>query len=179
MFIDLLRNRRSIRAFAPQPVEKEKIELLTEAVLRAPSSRGINPWGFVFVTDPETIARLARAKPHGAAFLAKAPLAVVVYADPAKSDVWVEDAAIATLIVHLAAADLGLGSCWIQIRQRPHDETRSASRYITEVLGIPPAMEVEAMVAVGYPAEEKKPHPATSLERGKVSFERCGGRNSG
>ncbi|MDY0311263.1 MAG: nitroreductase family protein [Desulfobacterales bacterium] len=174
MFIDLLRNRRSIRSFLDRPVAPEKIELLTEAVLRAPSSRGINPWGFVFVTDPDTIGRLAQAKPHGADFLAKAPLAVVVYADPGKSDVWVEDAAIATLIVHLAAADLGLGSCWIQIRQRPHDASRSASRYITELLGIPPAMEIEAMVAIGYPAEEKKPHPAASLERDKVSFERYG-----
>jgi nitroreductase len=171
MFIDLLRKRRSIRSFLERPVEPEKIELLTEAVLRSPSSRGINPWGFVFVTEPETIARLAQAKPHGAAFLAKAPLAVVVYADPAKSDVWVEDTAIATLIVHLAATDLGLGSCWIQIRRRPHDESRSAGEYITEVLGIPPSMEIEAMVAVGYPAEEKAPHPAASLERGKVSYD--------
>lgn len=179
MFIDLLRSRRSIRSFLDRPVTPEKIALLTEAVLRAPSSRGINPWGFVFVTAPDTIARLAQAKPHGAAFLAKAPLAVVVYADPTQSDVWVEDAAIATLIVHLAAADLGLGSCWIQIRQRPHDESRSASQYISQVLGIPPSMEVEAMVAVGYPAEGKKPHPGASLERGKVSFERYGERNSG
>ncbi|RLB97409.1 MAG: NAD(P)H-dependent dehydrogenase/reductase [Deltaproteobacteria bacterium] len=179
MFIDLLRNRRSIRAYTDRPLEREKIELLTEAVLRAPSSRGINPWGFVFVTDPETITRLAQAKPHGAAFLAKAPLAVVVYADPAKSDVWVEDAAIATLIVHLAAADLGLGSCWIQIRRRPHDDSRSAGQYIAEVLGIPRSMEIEAMVAVGYPVEEKKPHPAASLERDKVSFERYGQRRPG
>jgi nitroreductase len=179
MFIDLLRKRRSIRSFLDRPVAPEKIELLTEAVLRSPSSRGINPWGFVFVTNPDTIARLARAKPHGAAFLAKAPLAVVVFADPTKSDVWIEDASIATLIVHLAATDLGLGSCWIQIRRRPHDESRGASRYITEVLGIPSSMEIEAMVAVGYPAEEKKPHPSASLERDKVNFERYGGRNSG
>jgi nitroreductase len=100
---------------------------------------------------------------------------VVVFADPTKSDVWIEDASIATLIVHLAATDLGLGSCWIQIRRRPHDESRGASRYITEVLGIPSSMEIEAMVAVGYPAEEKEPHPATSLERHKVGFERYSG----
>ncbi len=177
MFIDLLRARRSIRAFENRPVEREKIDLLCEAVLRAPSSRGFNPWEFVFVTDPSTIARLSRAKPHGAAFLAKAPLAVVVCADPQKSDVWVEDASIATLIVHLAAADLGLGSCWIQIRQRPHDEQRSAGQYIAEVLGIPENLAVEAMVAVGYPAEAKRPHAAASLAHEKISFERYGRRN--
>ena len=178
MFIDLLRNRRSIRAFQDRAVESEIIDSLCEAVLRAPSSRGIDPWEFVFVTDPQTIAQLSKAKPHGAAFLAKAPLAVVVCADPEKSDVWVEDASIATLIVHLAATDLGLGSCWIQIRQRPHDETQSAGQYISELLGIPAHLEVEAMVAVGYPAETKRPHAAASLARDKVSFERYGRRST-
>ena len=66
MFIELLRNRRSRRKFEDRPVEKEKIDLLVEAALRSPSSKGINPWEFVVVTDPEIIARLAAAKPHGA-----------------------------------------------------------------------------------------------------------------
>jgi nitroreductase len=174
MFIDLLRSRRSIRTFQDRPVEKEKVDLLCEAVLRAPSSRGINPWAFVFVADPQTIARLSRAKPHGAAFLAKAPLAVVVVADPEKSDVWVEDAAIATLIVHLAATDIGLGSCWIQIRKRPHDAQQTADQYVADLLGIPAPMAVEAIVAVGYPAEEKHPRPAEALAYDKVGFERYG-----
>ena len=174
MFIDLLRRRRSIRAFQNRPVEREKIDLLREAVLRAPSSRGIKPWGFVFVTDPQTLARLSEAKPHGAAFMAKAPLAVVVFADPGKSDVWVEDASIAALIVHLAATDLGLGSCWIQIRKRYRDESKSAGRYVADLLGIPAAMEVEAVVAVGYAAEEKMPHPVGSLDTDKVNFEYYG-----
>jgi nitroreductase len=178
MFIDLLRTRRSIRAFEKRSVEREKIDLLCEAVLRAPSSRGINPWGFIFVTNPQTLAQLSMAKPHGAAFLAKAPLAVVVFADPEKSDVWVEDASIATLIVHLAATDLGLGSCWIQIRQRPHNEKQSAGQYITEILGIPEKMAIEAMVAVGYAAETRTSHDAASLIYDKISFDRYGRRKT-
>ncbi|MBI9082407.1 MAG: nitroreductase family protein [Desulfobacterales bacterium] len=176
MFIDLLRKRRSVRKFQDRPVEKEKVDLLCEAVLRAPSSRGFNPWEFVFVTDPETVARLSVAKPHGASFLEKAPLAVVVIADPDKSDVWVEDASIATLIVHLAATDLGLGSCWIQIRKRPHDKEQTADQYVARLLGIPATCAVEAIVAIGYPAEEKHPLPADSLEYHKVSFNRYGQR---
>ena len=174
MFMDLLRRRRSVRKFQDRPVEKETIDRLCEAMLRSPSSRGFNPWEFVIVTDRQTIARLSAAKPHGASFLEKAPLAVVIIADPDKSDVWVEDASIATLIVHLAATDLGLGSCWIQIRKRPHDKEQTADRYVTELLGIPAAWAVEAIVAIGYPAEEKQPHPTESLEYRKVSFNRYG-----
>ena len=80
MFIDLLRSRRSVRKFEAKAVEREKVDLLIEAALRSPSSRGFNPWEFVVVNDPETIAALSRARPHGAAFLAGAPLAVAVCA---------------------------------------------------------------------------------------------------
>ena len=66
MFKDLVTKRRSIRKFKNQPVEQEKIDLLIETVLRAPSSRGINPWELVVVTKPDLIRRLSEAKPHGA-----------------------------------------------------------------------------------------------------------------
>ncbi|MEJ2057483.1 MAG: nitroreductase family protein, partial [Desulfofustis sp.] len=50
MFIELLRNRRSIRKFKDQPVEQEKIDTLIEAVLRSPSARGLTPWNFFVIT---------------------------------------------------------------------------------------------------------------------------------
>lgn len=176
MFIDLARKRRSVRRYEPRPIEPEKIERLIEAALRAPSSRGLRPWEFIVVSNPQTIEQLAAAKPHGSSFLKGAALAVVVCVDPAKCDVWVEDAAIATIYVHLAAADMGLGSCWIQIREREHDGARSAAAYVGELLQLPPQYEVEAIVAVGYPAEEKKPHAADSLPYDKVHYEAYGRR---
>lgn len=171
MFIDLLKKRRSIRRFEDRAVEEEKVDLLVEAALRAPSSRGFNPWEFVVVTDPSKIARLADSKPHGASFVKNSPLVLVVCGDPARSDVWVEDASIASIIIHLAATDLGLGSCWVQMRLREHDEKRSSSSYVAEVLGLRPGLEVESLVAIGYPAENKEPHPEESLEYGKVSYQ--------
>jgi nitroreductase len=174
MFLDLLRKRRSIRQFEKRPVEREKIDCLVEAALRAPSSRGLNPWHFVVVTDPETRAALAVAKPHGGSFIKNAPLAIVVCADPQKCDVWIEDTSIAAIILHLAAADLGLGSCWVQIRLREYDAGRSAEEYIAGVLGLPEGMVVEAMIAIGYPKEEKAGHPQGSLLFDQVSYEKFG-----
>jgi nitroreductase len=174
MFIDLMRSRRSIRQFQNRPVEPEKIDLLVEVALRSPSSRGFNPWSFVVLTDPETLTALSRAKPHGASFLAKAPLAIVVCADPGKSDVWVEDASIASICLHLAATDLGLGSCWIQLRERNHSEEETASDYVTRLLGLPAELVVQTVIAIGYPNEEKSPHPPSSLQHEKVSWGRYG-----
>ncbi len=176
MFIDLIRSRRSIRKFENRSVAPKTIDLLVEAALRSPSSRDLNPWSFVVVTDPATIKALAEAKPHGAKFMATAPLAIVVCADPERSDVWIEDTAIAMLYLHLAAADLGLGSCWVQLRKRNYNAQQTAGDYVARLLEMPQGMVVEAILAAGYPAEEKPPHPRSHLEYNKVSWERFGGQ---
>ena len=155
-------------------MEKEKIDSLIEAMLRAPSSRSLHPWEFIVVTDPDMIARLSGAKSHGSAFMKNAPLAVIVCADPDKSDVWTEDVSIASILLHLEATDLGLGSCWIQIRLRDHNEEQSAEQYVADLVGLRKGMVVESIIAIGYPAEEKPGHPTSSLLYDKVSFERYG-----
>jgi len=174
MFMDLITNRRSIRRFKTDKVETEKIELLKEAALRAPSSRGSNPWEFIFITDPDLLQKLSGAKPHGSTFLKDAQLGIVVCADPKKSDVWVEDASIAAIFIQLAATYLELGSCWIQIRDRMHDETRTAETYIADQLTIPSDLKVEMMIAIGYPAESKSPHPKEELQNEKVHLNQYG-----
>ncbi len=168
MFFELIQKRRSIRRFTTEPIESGKIDRLKEAALRAPSSRGLNPWEFVFVTDRELLKKLARAKPHGSSFMSNAALGIVVCADPARSDVWVEDASIATIFLHLAAESLGLGSCWIQIRKRMHSEKMTAEAFIADTLNLPSHLSVEAMVAIGHPAEKKQPHDRGMLQKEKV-----------
>jgi nitroreductase len=174
MFMNLIANRRSIRRFTADKVETEKIELLKEAALRAPSSRGVNPWEFVFITDRNLLATLSAAKPHGSTFLKDAQLGIVVCADPEKSDVWVEDASIAAIFIQLAATSLELGSCWVQIRDRMHDKTQTAEAYIAHQLNIPSHLKVESMIAIGYPAESKSPHSKGELQSKKVHLNQYG-----
>jgi len=174
MFIDLLRTRRSIRQFTDQPVEKEKIDLLIKAMLRSPSSRGLNPWEFVIVREPQTLSELSRAKQHGASFIKNAPLAIVVCGDATKSDVWVEDCSIAALVLHLTATDLGLGSCWVQLRKREHDAQTTSDAYVKKLLGLSENLAVEAVIAIGYGKEDKPGHSQSSLLYDKISFEKYG-----
>lgn len=174
MFLELMRRRRSVRRFEARPVEPEKVDLLVEAALRSPSSRGINPWEIVVVADRAMLGRLAASKEHGAAFLAEAPLGIVVAADSARSDAWVEDASIAAIMAQLAAEALGLGSCWIQIRNRMRADGTPAQDYIAGLLHLPAGVMVEAILAVGYPAEEKRERPRDALRWGQVHAERFG-----
>ena len=168
MFHALIQKRRSIRRYLEKPVEPEKIDLLVETALRSPSSMGSNPWEFVFVTDRDLLEKLAKAKPHGSSFLRYAALGIVICADPKKSDVWTEDASIASIYLQLAAEDLGLGSCWVQIRNRMHDEATTAEAYLAELLEIPSDMAIESIIAVGYPERQKPPHTKDELELEKV-----------
>jgi nitroreductase len=74
----------------------------------------------------------------------------------------------------LAAAALDLGSCWIQIRERKHDDAQTAEAYIAKVLNLAPHIKVESIIAIGYPAESKSAHPKERLPYDKVSLNNYG-----
>ena len=166
--LELLRKRRSIRKFKKDRIAQAAIDDLKEAVLRSPSSRNNRPWKFFFVQDAEVITRLSRCKESGSAFLKDASLAVVICGDETASDVWIEDCSIAAIIVHLAAENLGLGSCWIQVRNRRHNTESTAEDHVRNILGIDHPLRVLAIIAIGLPDEVKAGHPYESLDHGKV-----------
>jgi nitroreductase len=166
--IDLLRKRRSIRKYTQERIDEKSLELLAEALLRSPSSRNIKPWEFIIVDDRELLTELSEAKEHGSAFLKGAPLGIVICADSTKSDVWVEDCSIASILVQMVAQSLGLGSCWIQIRNRKHSEKGTSEKYVQRLLGLPRHIKVESIVSIGHPNETKTPISKEKLDHHKV-----------
>lgn len=144
-------HRRSIRRFTPQAVEPEKVELLLRAAMAAPSACNQQPWEFYVVTGREAIARLCACSPY-ARFALEAPLMIV--------PCWRRDccvppfatidmsAAVENLL--LEADALGLGATWIGIAPM---ETRAAA--VARVLDMPDGLHAFALIACGYPAEEK------------------------
>ena len=166
--LDAVRARGSIRRYQDRPIEPADIEKLQDAVLRAPTSRNLQPWRFVFVTDRETLRGLSRAKPHFSEFVGSAALGVVVCADASASDCWIEDGSIAAATLQLVATQLGLGSCWIQIRARQSEDGRPAEEHVRGVLGVPGELSVLCIISIGYPAENKAPKDVASLAWDKV-----------
>jgi nitroreductase len=170
--INILRNRRSVRAFEKRALEDGKVRILKEALLRSPSSRSINPWEFILVTGTLNLRELARCKPHGASFLSSAPLGVVVLGDTTRSDTCIEDCSIAAITLQYTAESLGLSSCWCQVRLRSHSTDRSAEEFVRELLGIPDRYLVECIIGIGYPGQAKHPHSHENLEWEKLREER-------
>ena len=160
-FLQLARERRSIRAYRPDPVEDSKLEMVLEAGRLAPSACNLQPWSFVVLRDPEGRKRLQAVydKPW---FYEQAPVVVAVCCAPGEA--WVRrkdgknhgdvDCAIAVDHMTLCAQELGLGTCWICA----FDPV--AAR---EVLGLPPQVEPVAFFPLGYPAEEGRPKQRKQL----------------
>jgi nitroreductase len=173
-FSELIKQRRSMRKFTSEELSQEEVVALMKAALMSPSSKRSNSWQFILVDDEETLRQLSQCKESGAAFVAEAPLAIVVMGDPLVSDVWIEDASIASLMIQLQAEDLGLGSCWVQIRERYAADGTSANDRVHEILDIPLQLQVLSIIAVGHKGMERKPFNEEHLLWEKISINRYG-----
>lgn len=168
--IDILRTRRSIRKYINQKIEEDKIEIIKEAILRSPSGRGVNPWTFIFVDDRDLLDKLSRSKEHGSALLKGAALGIVMCGNEKESDTWIEDCSIAAIIAQLTAHSLGLGSCWVHLRNRMHSKETSSESYVRELLNIPSNISIDSIIGIGYPDEKKEPHAKESLQYDKIRY---------
>ena len=157
-----LSRRRSLRAYTDERIPEDLLAKVTRAGLLSAAGRGIRPWELVIVRNRETLQALAGMREgHAAKMLESAGAAIVVVANTAAADTWVEDCSIVMANMHLAADALGLGSCWVQGRMRTAPDGRSASDYVRDLLGIPEGFELEATLALGYPDQRK---PARSVD---------------
>ncbi len=156
-FKELVALRRSMRKFTGQPLPADDVALLLRAALMAPSSKGKHSAEFVVVDDRDMLTRLSQCKAMGADFVKDAMMAVVVCANPEQSDVWIEDCSVASTLILLQAEDLGIGSCWVQIRERQDANGQDAEENVRALLDIPADRRVLSIIALGYKGMERKP----------------------
>lgn len=152
-FYDVVRGRYSCREYSPAPVSRHDIMAVMDAVRLAPSACNRQPWTFVVLETPEQ--RQLASSTYGRAFAAQAPVIIVACGEHDKAwhrasdgkDHTDVDVAIAVEHLCLAAATLGLGTCWICNFDAPA---------LSANLGLPEGVEPIAMITLGYPAEGAK-----------------------
>lgn len=174
-FSELIKSRRSMRKFTGEELTQEQVVTLMKAALMAPTSKRSNAWQFVVVDDKETLRRLSLCKAQASLFIADAALAVVVTADPLASDVWIEDASIASIYLQLQAEDMGLGSCWVQVRERFTASGIPSGDYVHDVLDLPLPLQVLSIIAIGHKGMERKPFDEEHLQWEKIHLNKYGG----
>ena len=171
--MDMLLQRRSIRKYTGETIPDELLEKVLAAGLASETSRNTRCWEFIVVRDKEMLAKMAHFRLHSALMLEGADAAVVVIADEEKSDVWTEDCSIAMAHMHLMADQLGLGSCWIQGRNRRcEDDSMTSEEYLRGLLGFPQNMRLEAVLSLGMIEQHPDSHTEDSLKWEKIHREK-------
>jgi nitroreductase len=152
--LECIFSRRSIRKYRSEPVSEEKIEIILKAGMNAPSAGNEQPWHFVVIDDRKLLNQIADFHPY-AKMLYEAPQAIVVCGDPSlekHKHYWPVDCSAATQNMLLAIQALGLGGVWIGVYPREHRMQK-----LKELLKVPDPVQVFAVIACGYPAEQKPP----------------------
>ncbi len=156
--LNLIFSRKSVRHFQRgKAIDKDKLKLLVQAGMSAPSAVNIQPWEFIAVTDTRLLEALADRLPN-AAMLREASAAIIVCGDPRKDErgiadkFWVQDCSAATENILLAAEALGLGAVWTGLY--PNQE-RIAD--IRPLLSLPERIIPLNVIPLGYPAEKVLP----------------------
>ena len=165
-----------MRKFTEEELTKEQVVTILKAALMAPTSKRNNGWQFIVIDDKDTLKELSYCKENGASFITDAALAVVVTADPLASDVWIEDASIASAMIQLQAEDLGLGSCWVQVRERFTSAGMSSDEFVRGILDIPLQLQVLSIIAIGHKGMERKPFNEENLQWEKIHINKYGGQ---
>lgn len=189
-FIELVRNRRSVRNVKPDPIPDEYVTKIIEAGRWGMSGGNGQPWEFIVIKNQEIKDKiastwnevrdevivpertrveelrhpLATVHTYSVPPFAHAPVLIAICGDRrtfqatvlggflmcgegAMDGVYLKNMANPLMLMHLAAASLGLGSAWVSIT-RPHEYLMKS------ILKVPPVLEIHSLIAIGYPAYE-------------------------
>ncbi len=156
---ECIRSRRTVREFKPDPVPEALVRKILRAGRWAPSSSNSQPWHFVVVSNPDTIANLAEIATQGT-FISQAPLiiAIVMTPDAPRPQL---DAGRSLQQMELVAWAEGLGTCFVGVRIKEQQQA------VKELLGIPSDYELITLMPYGY--RTGRPSGSASVPRKPMS----------
>jgi nitroreductase len=168
-FLKLAKDRYSVRKYSDREIEKEKMDIVLEACNVAPTGKNNQPQRIYVVKDPGVLAKLAELTP--CTFGAGTVLAFAYdeeeeWKNPLEKGPHsgVQDVSIVASHAMLAAADIGLGTCWVNY---------FANSLAEKALGLPANERLVLLMPIGYPADDSEPsasHSATKPLESTVRF---------
>jgi nitroreductase len=152
-FINMLKDRRSVRAYASKPIDKTVLQELVDCARLAPTARNIQPWKFIIVTDRANLSEISRIVEYGH-FIKDAAACIVVCGEK-EANRHVEDCCIAAENIMLSAKSLGIGSCYVAALEKNMKDAR-------KLLKLPEKYQIVCFISLGYittnPQTPKKKH---------------------
>ncbi|HHV13815.1 MAG TPA: nitroreductase [Clostridiales bacterium] len=168
IFLDVAKERYSVRSYEKKEVEREKLLQVLEAARIAPSAVNFQPVHLIVVTEQEEKEKIYQTYKRD--WIKEAPVVIVACGDHKVSwdrkdgkDHCDIDVAIAVDHMTLAAVEQGLGTCWV---------CAFDAKLCHELLGLPENLEVVALLPLGYPKGERTTEPRRKKLEELVSWER-------
>lgn len=168
---DLAAARRSVRRYSGETVDQDVLHEIMKVALTAPCSFGHRPVEFIVVQNQECIQALAACKSLGGTQILGAGAVIVVMVKLDRGEFWIEDGAIASSYILLAAEQYGLGACWVHIRNRT-GKKKTSDEEVRELLGVPDGYAVLNLVALGGKGEYKRGYTESDFDVNKIHYEK-------
>ena len=169
--LKLASKRRSVRRYTNAHIEQAVLDEIMKVALTAPASFGHQTVEFVVVRDKNTIKELAACKSLGGSQIIGADAVIVVMVKLDRGEFWIEDGAVASSYILLAAEQYDIGACWVQIRNRS-GRKKSSDEEIRDLLGVPNGYAVLNLIALGGKGEKKRGYSEKDFDKSKMHFER-------
>ena len=148
---ELIQQRYSVRGYKPDPVEEDKLQQVLEAARWAPTAANRQRFQLIVIHTEGRQEELRRI--YDKEWFVQAPVVLCACRypmDPERKRKDYTDVDVGIVVDHLilAAAELGLGTCWIGAFDP------AAAR---EVLGLPDEVEPVVFTPLGYAADSPRP----------------------
>lgn len=153
--LEAIGKRISVREYSQKPIAPDVLDKIINAGRLAPTARAIEPWEFVVIADNAMKKKIADIASTGR-FIGQSAACVAVFCKDTKY--YLEDGCAATENILIAAAALGVGSCWVAGDKKPY------CQQIGQMLGVPPELKLVSLISLGYPKGEVKPHKKRDLK---------------
>ena len=167
---DLAAARRSVRRYTNEHIPDDVLNEILKVGLAAPCSFGHRPVEFVVVRDKSRIRDLAACKSLGGSQIIGADAVIVVMVELSRGEFWIEDGAIASGYILLAAEQYDVGACWVHIRNRT-GRRGTSDEEVRQLLHVPDGYAVLNLIALGGKGEVKACYTESDYDFGKVHQE--------
>jgi nitroreductase len=143
---EVLKKRRSIRAFQDKEISNADLEAIVDTARFAPTARNVQPWEFVIIKDKKVLKEIGILAENGR-FISSCPVCIAVFCSDTKY--YLEDGSAATVNILNAATALGIGSCWVAGDKKPY------CHQVSNLLKAPEELRLVSLIALGYPQEKE------------------------
>lgn len=153
-FLEVIKNRKSIRQYSDEPVDKKMLDAIIDIAKTAPSSRNSKSSEFMVIQDKDTIEAISQMRDSGSSFAKDCSAIILIVGNQTKSDMWADNCAISATFIQLAITAMDMGSCWVHVNGRRRSKTDEslgyAESYLRELLGVNPDYRIYCAIALGH-----------------------------